>query len=171
MPRFLFESPIGTPKYSCRLVCSRCGGSKADGSPCTRTVCIGTEFCWQHLPVNAKLKIAKSGIPGAGRSLFAWLVPEARGRRGTSVVFARGAKIAAYRGERVTARELSKRYGRATAPYGAGDGALFIDSACRRSAGAMANGSDGRRKANAVLAADGGRGTIELRAKRDIRHF
>lgn len=170
MPRFTFEAPPGTPKFSCQLVCSRCGGTKADGTACTRAVCIGTEYCWQHMTSQARLKIAPSGIAGAGKGLFAWLTLKNRAAHPSDVVSSKGSKILAYDGERVSAQELSTRYGKKTAPYAAGGSGVFIDAACRRGAGGMANGSNRAHRANANYAVDPRSGNIVLRATKHIRH-
>ena len=170
MPRFTFETPPGTKKFSCKLLCSKCGGTKADGTACTRTVCIGTDYCWQHLASQARLRIAPSGVAGAGKGLYAWLTPKNRAAQPSDVVFTKGSRIISYGGERVTAQELNARYGKKTAPYGAGSGGLFIDAACQRGAGGMANGSDKTHTANADFAAARGSGDIVIRAKKNIKH-
>jgi hypothetical protein len=172
MPRsYRFEAPVGSLRFTCPLICSTCRGTKVDGSRCTRTVCIGTEYCWQHLAAHAKLKIAPSSIPGGGKGLFAWLTPKNRALQPDSdVVFEKDARIIRYEGEVVTDQELRRRYGDKTAPYAAGERGLYIDGACQRSAGSMANGSNKNHKHNAVYAVALGPRTIFLRANKNIRH-
>jgi hypothetical protein len=88
----------------------------------------------------------------------------------SDVVFEKDARILRYEGEEVTDQELRRRYGDKTAPYAVGERGLYIDAACQRSAGSMANGSDKNHKHNAVYAVALGPRTISLRANKKIRH-
>lgn len=126
------------PKFSCHLECKECRQPTKTGAPCRRRVCIGLPYCWFHLAQAWKVKVGKSKVRNAGRGLFAHEVGKNRG----DLVFPEGTRIMPYDGESLSRAQKNLRYGpdSNTAPYGmAFDNVKFVDSACRRHVGALAN--------------------------------
>lgn len=165
---FNYRGDSGT-KFSCDLICERCAGKLKTGTRCTRTVCIGLPFCWQHLMTCKDdmhgLKIKKSPI--AGKGLFAW---SKEGRR--DIVYKPGETITLYEGERLTQAQLTKRFGDDTAPYAIDVGGGVIDAACRRGAGAIANAPRNGGASNAEFRSGkkAGMHVVKLVAIKPIRH-
>lgn len=136
--------------YSCQLHCERCEGHRADGTRCTRRVCMGLKHCWQHAVRDLKLRIKTSTMHGAGKGLFA----HSREHEPHEWVFRPGEKIIKYYGDVLTGEQANDRYGDGTAPYGFEVGGRTIDAACRRGIGAFAN-HKAQSRANAKLAKNG----------------
>lgn len=159
-----------TADFRCRLRCDQCSYVKPDGQRCRNRVCIGYPLCWIHTKKEFSLRVKDSTIEGAGKGLFA------------TTGFYQDQWICPYVGENVTHGCLDARYpGDVTAPYAtqyenplafnAGD---FVDSACVRGVGAMANGiflpdgtSAGVEHHNAQIETREG-GVLWLRATEDI---
>ena len=158
-----------------REQCARClahkgstfGNPQPGGTPqCTRSSCLYTPYCWQHLMIVCHLKVARSqaldagGFSGLG--LYAWwpkaprgivFGPRRSGRRGRRRRAPRPAYTHSiesylpgqplYGGELVGLRGFAERYNYGTVlptpPYGYG----VYDAACVRGVGAYAN--DARR--------------------------
>lgn len=127
MSKLVFE----TDRFRCRLHCDRCTHIKANGQRCGNRVCFGTPICWIHTKQLFGLRIKSSSIAGAGKGLYA-----------TRYISA-GSWICPYVGELISEQCLDLRYpGDITAPFTVnnGDGSNYIDSACKRGIGAIANG-------------------------------
>ena len=155
--------------FRCAMSCGRCLGTKANGQRCSRTSCMGYEYCWQHLRSHAMLRIGPSiQLPQAGKGVFAFR----RGALPTDVIFRRGQHLIPYHGENVTIQEVNRRYdpvmyaGRqqreGTAPYYHSG----VDAACARSIGSMLNHRPRPNMTNVVV-----RGANRMIvALRDITH-
>ena len=154
---FRFDAPGQT--FRCALQGVKCEGVGASGRRCDRTVFIGTPLCWQHLR-QIGLEIRESEQPFAGKGLFA-----CRYRPGR-YVFARGAPIVRMHSEKITKRELDRRYGDFTAPYGIEEGEYVEDGACLRGIGMLANHAS--RGANAEYRLH--EGEFWVFARRNIAH-
>lgn len=159
MSRLVFRNEV----FQCPLLCEQCDHLSPSGKRCKRTVCFGWPTCWQHSKIDYGVKTKKSTIPGAGRGLFAT-------RSFDSYEF-----ICPYEGEVVSETCLEQRYpGNAVAPYAVNfDEGNFIDSACIRGIGSIANGlfvrgiSQPRYRHDAVIAPDD-EGVIWLQAIKPI---
>lgn len=143
----------GGTTFSCNLETHRCKAKNKDGKECRRQVTIGLPFCWYHLQRDAHVKIKDSRW---GKGLFAWDPSNTNKKNAridrTKTVFEEGDNIGKYSGERVTARENTRRYGKKTGPYAlghnkAGEGE---DAACKRSFPALVNHGQGNEQ-NAQL--------------------
>jgi hypothetical protein len=127
-------------------------------------VCIGTPLCWQHLLSQMNLRI-KPSVNGPGKGLFA-MMPRQNDDGPRRLVFKQNDYICDYGGEKITKRELDARYGNYTAPYALfvrqrkGKGGHYVNAACMRGVGAMANHANAAR-ANARLAPMGASGALK----------
>jgi hypothetical protein len=153
---FRFEAP--GKRFRCALRCVQCEGRVANGR-CEREVCVGTPLCWQHLR-RVGLEIKESAQPDAGKGLFAYQFRQGR------YVFSRGSPIVKMHSEKTTRRELRRRYGDWTAPYGIEEGEYAEDGACLRGIGMLANHSS--RRANAEYRLH--EGDFWIFAKENIAH-
>lgn len=162
--RFLQPLPPPDWVFTCLLQCSRCGEPGKGGKRCARQVCIGLPRCWQHTWAIDHVRVKDSGIPGAGKGLFA----DKPGGARDAVVFPKDATICEYHGERLTLDQLEARVpGETTAVYAVSQDDRVEDGACVRGLGTLANGSTSKRVTNAVIAI--GRGGFFLRATKNIR--
>jgi hypothetical protein len=96
----------------------RCSATSKKGDKCkNRTLRDG--LCWVHAIKDKKLQVKDSGIPGAGKGLFAVSkMPTAKGGEGSEVVFKPGDVIDTYRGTTMTQEEVDRHYGQdEVAPY------------------------------------------------------
>ena len=117
-----------TNEWSCNLLCSRCTHTKPDGTRCKNRVCIGAPVCWVHTRTKYGVCVKTSTIPGAGKGLFA------------SRQFERNEWICPAGGELIDHACLDERYpGDMTAPYAIDCNTGYLDSACKRGIGMMAN--------------------------------
>lgn len=115
-------------KFACHLQCQQCAHVKADGLRCKNRVCFGTPVCWMHTKTKYKVRAKTSTIPNAGKGLFA-----------TALIPA-GSWICPYIGEQLPKQCIEQRYGTQTAPYVEMKSSVaYIDSACMRGIGSMAN--------------------------------
>lgn len=155
-PRFRYRHhPEGAgaeeTNFTCQLHCERCQGRRANGTRCTRRVCMGLQHCWQHAIREHKLRIKPSGLAGAGKGLFV----NSREHGENEWVFAPGDKIVKYYGDELTEAQVDQRYGEdGTAPYAWTVGAHVVDAACRRGIASFANHKP-QSRANAKLAKNG----------------
>ena len=119
--------------FQCELQCQQCAYMKETGSRCKNRTCIGVPFCWQH---NRRLYGVQVRSSNHGKGLF------------TTRFFPSGSWITPYKGEILSAQCLHSRYpGDITAPYSVRVNAqTFIDSACYRGIGSMANAKFGRNR-------------------------
>lgn len=135
---------------------------------CKRQQYIGFSLCYQHLASDAHVKIAFATNPEHGKGLFA-----TNGTSNNDVVFKKDERIIQYNGEVLNKEELDERYGgdaKDTAPYGYHvNKDKFIDSACLRSAGSLANHKP-LREANAKLYFYTGDKNVYIRATKEIRN-
>jgi hypothetical protein len=163
--RFSFTDSLGQPKFQCPIQCAQCAATSArSGAQCGRRVCIGLPCCWQHLRSNYNVTIQNSMLHGKG--LFAW----ANGGN-AQILFRKGDRIVPYGGELLTHAELVDRYGPDTAPYGVKlSNVRFVDGACSRGAGSVANASSGGSPPNAKLVVNAQKGSVSIRATRPIRN-
>ena len=171
-------------EFRCHLECDQCVFIKPDGQRCRNRVCIGYPVCWVHTKKEYGLRVKDSTIAEAGKGLF------------TLTGVENGEWICPYVGEQISQECLDARYpGDQTAPYAVADGQFvfgdfddlvneniqgfigspYIDSACVRGVGAMANGlfrRDGRSRTaavhNATIDARPGYAGLWLRARKDI---
>lgn len=81
-----------------RTACVRCQANTANHTRCTRKTCKYGFQCWQHSIKNLGLKVKKSTIPGAGQGLF------------TAKRFDANSRMIEYKGEKLTKKELDRRY-------------------------------------------------------------
>jgi hypothetical protein len=142
---------VGDTHFTCLLHCEQCQGRRANGTRCTRRVCMGLQHCWQHAIGELKLRIKPSTMQGAGKGLFV----QSREHEHHEWVFRPGDKIVKYYGDVITEEQADHRYGEGTAPYGweVGQGRV-VDAACRRGIAAFANHKP-QSRANAKLAKNG----------------
>jgi hypothetical protein len=126
MSRLTFDSS----RFQCHLQCGQCNRFTKNGNQCRRRVCFGYPSCWQHTIADYGIKIRSSTVINGGKGLFATRnIPQ-------------GTWICPYLGELITETCLNIRYpGDETAiyvePLRPG---VYIDSACQRGIGSMANG-------------------------------
>lgn len=81
--------------------CPQCVASNKGGTDrCSRPTCKYGPKCWQHTKIQDGLVVKKSTIKGAGEGLFA------------AKAFHKDEKVAQYTGEKLTAPQLAKRYGK-----------------------------------------------------------
>jgi hypothetical protein len=155
-----FQCPI--TRYRCEHVVA---GANAQ---CKRQQYIGFSLCYQHLAIDAHLKIAPATNKEHGKGLFA-----TNGTNNGDVVFKNGERIIKYNGEVLDKAELDDRYGgdaKDTAPYGYQvNKNKYVDSACLRSAGSLANHKP-LQKANAKLYFSTSDGGVYIRALRKIKN-
>lgn len=120
-------------QFRCRLRCDQCTFVKPDGNRCRNRVCLGYPICWIHTKQTYGVKTRPSVL--GGRGLFA------------TRNFQQGDWIVPYVGEIIDEECVNLRYpGDVTATYVLEDtDARFIDSACQRGTGAIANGRFNRR--------------------------
>lgn len=136
--------------FQCPLLCDQCTFITESGR-CKRRVCFGWPDCWQHTIIEYGVKTRPSTIKGAGKGLFA------------TRPFYKGEWICPYHGQITPKQCLDTLYpGDTLAPYAVevdGSG-VFVDSACTRGIGSMANGlflggvSNHRARHNAELQRD-----------------
>lgn len=123
----------GYVQFQCALQSHRCVQNKSNGQRCKLRTVIGTNMCWRHLLTHHNLRIKESGIPGAGKGLFAM-------SKQNEIVFRKGDVIIEYLGEVITKNELDGRYGEYTAPYALQETRnRYLDSACNRGIASLAN--------------------------------
>lgn len=133
---FEYTDPVDPDLFDfrCNLRCDQCAFIKADGTRCRNRVCIGYPLCWIHTKKEYALRVKDSTIEGAGKGLFSLKELDA------------GEWICPYVGESISEACLNNRYGEdGTAPYAVQEDDFiyeesYIDSACVRGVGAMANG-------------------------------
>ena len=122
--------------FAASLVCERCEGTTKTGQRCTRSTCIGTRWCFQHLVSVKHLHVHDSTIHGAGKGLFA----KDPKQDPDAILFNKGDKIIAYDGELINDATLKERYGAFTAPYGIQISQdRFEDGALHRGIGSLTN--------------------------------
>lgn len=149
-----FEFTCSTHTFQCELVGTTC-------NKCNRVVHIGCPMCPTHLRTCLHVKVAPSSIPQAGVGVFAWHP------RKDAAVFQEGHFIIPYAGELIRKKELNRRYGKHTAPYGIQIRPnLFEDGACVRGVGSLVNHSVDKENVHYLRY----RGRIYIVAKRDIHH-
>jgi hypothetical protein len=125
-------------KFDKTLKSMRCIHRIPGTGRCLKRCLIGLKECWMHLEKNRTLKIRESGhlqnLGHTGKGLYAY-------HRNTNrvVLFKKGETICKYNGERINTRELRKRYGRYTAPYGIKVGNKYEDAALQRGVGSLVN--------------------------------
>jgi len=142
-------------QFSCQLQCTQCTATTKSGQRCKRRVCIGAPVCSSH---RKDFVIKKSGIPGAGKGLFA--------KRD----FKKNEVLGEYYGEELSAKQLTERYGQSTAPYALLAGGKIIDSACKRSLMSVANAKKNLEQANAKFSNNiNANGRVNVRAKKKIK--
>jgi hypothetical protein len=156
------------PHFSCNLKSNQCKGKTKNGNTCKNKTLMSIPYCWIHLQNDKKLRIKDSLIPGAGKGLFAVDKNKPEGAK----IFKKGQVIIQYSGEIINEENLNHRYGNYTAPYSiitrSTPPKRYIDSACERGAGAMANQGLTIGQNNAKLSPSGGR--VFLTAIKDIKN-
>lgn len=114
------------------LECKQCAYTKADGARCKRRTCKALPYCYQHSSSALGVKIAQSGIPGAGSGLYA--TKEFRGSNADKKW------IAPLDGQHLTHQQVDQRYtAHATAPYTVEYGGMNYDGALKRYIGHYSN--------------------------------
>lgn len=141
MSKLTFETDV----FRCHLRCDTCTYVKADGHRCKNRVCIGYPMCWIHTKKEYGLRVKDSTVEGAGKGLFTLNGAE------------NGEWICPYVGDEISQECLDTRYPdpEQTAPYAVQNEDFiyeesYVDSACVRGVGSMANGlfrRDGRPRA------------------------
>ena len=136
MPKLFTFKVNNSPKFLCDLKSEQCLDTKKTGARCKCRAIIGYQYCHSHLMYKHKLKVKDSTIPGSGKGLFACDPMTER----NEIIFRPKDRIVIYGGEPLDQKELSKRYGEHTAPYALKTGRdRFLDGACRRGVGSLAN--------------------------------
>jgi hypothetical protein len=165
--RKLFQCTVNDTGTS---YCHQCKFITAKGSRCKLKSCLDLDYCWIHLSIKYKVKIAPSKIKVNGKSiglgLFARtnkplssdVMQRVKSRRVTQedkakyIVFRPGDVIGKYMAEKVDAKELSRRYDymqdgklvEQTAPYAVSKNSENIfDSLCHRNFVSYANDARG----------------------------
>lgn len=129
-----FTSPSGN--FSCRLESKQCLADTRKGKRCKRMTRQQLPYCHEHAKTVLGVELKKSSIPNAGKGLFA--VKE----------FRKQDLIVPYGGETIDREELEERYGADTAAYAFQlQKNLFLDAACVRGVGSMANTNPGHNNA------------------------
>ena len=145
------------PQYECDVSCLRCEARSSGGGRCKNRTCLSLPFCWIHTRQKYNVKVAVSGIPNAGKGLFAFLSPRERRARGQGLrdrpVFRPREWIAPITGDLKPLQEINDSYEPHTAPYGIRKNAREgFDGACNRTIGHTANTHRNRRRLNANIA-------------------
>lgn len=136
-PRFRFSADDGSVAFQCPLQCARCEGRTRQDTQCTRSTCVGTGLCWQHLLSTRNLRIKDSAY---GKGLFATLDRRTDDEACQRIVFRKGDRITDYGGEALLMTDLTLRYAGYTAPYGLSTTAgRAEDGACARGIGTLVN--------------------------------
>ena len=91
-------------KYSQRDVV-QCKSKTLKNARCKKRTA-KSKKCWIHLGKEDNLRIKKSTLPNAGEGLFAY-----------KKRFRKNKTIGAYRGKKMTKRQIDRKYGEYTAPY------------------------------------------------------
>jgi len=114
-------------RWECKLQHRRCQATNKRGSQCSRITQLTLPYCWQHLQTQANLVIGPTTLRG-----FDFIGLFACGRD-----FKRGDTIIEYVGSQTDPKKFQERYpgDREIAPYAMG----FLDAACTRGAGSIAN--------------------------------
>lgn len=144
MVKFTYQNP--EKSFSCQLQCNQCTAHTESGSRCKLRVCVGVPYCWIHNRSIKHLAIKKSTIQNAGKGIFA-IRTKTKGltqQQKRKPIFKKNQVITKYEGETKTMQELNERYGENyTAPYTLGyriNGEdIYIDGACKRGVGTIAN--------------------------------
>ena len=125
-------------RFECELKSKRCEAHNVNLKRCGKRTVIGLPYCWIHLLKLYNLRIKESNIPKLGMGLFAMN----KKADNNAIIFKKGDTIIEYKGELIDEKELNKRYGDNTAPYGIQvKKDVYIDAACERGAGSLANHS------------------------------
>lgn len=155
-------------QFHCALECKTCRVKNTTNplKRCSRTVCIGLPYCWQHLQSKYHLKIKLSEhLKGAEKGLYAYDPKSTSG-----IVFQPNQKIVRYIGQKITQKQLDKRYDydghNVTAPYAA----YNVDAACKRGVASLANDSKPSSKSTNARFIKRRNGHIYLYALKPIRH-
>jgi hypothetical protein len=169
MPKqFLFnedEDDDEENQFSCILEKLQCTGTNKNGSRCKRKCIVPYEYCYQHLASIKKLRVKKSTIANAGLGLFA--LDKQAGP--DSIVFRKDDIISDYNGRILNFKELNRLYGFRTAPYAAKvNENYFIDAACKRGVGSIANRNPGNN--NAKILVDHRNKKVRIRALKPIKN-
>lgn len=115
----------------------QCVSNTKQGRQCKRRTA-HTNKCWTHLAWQDNLRIKPSNIVNAGKGLFAWTKP----------ILARK-KFTKYTGRKMTAREVTQKYGQGLAEYALCDRGRCIDANYTTdAAGRFSNDSRGSRYRN-----------------------
>jgi hypothetical protein len=152
--------------FECKINSVRCIGKNKSGQICKRRICIGTPYCFTHLPSYMHLKVKISNIPNAGKGIFAI----DKTKNDNEIVFKKGDIICKYGGEFINLDEKNERYENYTAPYGMElSKNVFQDCACKRDVGSIVNTAN-YKKDNNVEFIISTRPTreVKLRAKKNI---
>ena len=97
----------------------KCESQNVTGTQCSRVTDIGAGICSWHLSCKYRLCIKKSTIKIKNKSIgFGLFTTNPNNKK--ELVFRKNDFILSYTGEVVTKKELNKRYGNYTAPYGIG---------------------------------------------------
>lgn len=176
-PQFEFKYKRQT-LFECDLMCARCQFRTRDGNrvrQCSRNNCRYLPFCWQHMQMLYKIKVARTELRDANGERYPFLglfacateLPEGE------ILFQRGQAIIPYIGERLTQRETDARYDvdgvEHTGPYALSTPQRrdrVLDAACVRGSAAYANHRGDNPNAELQFV----RGSALLQAARDIRN-
>eukprot|EP01041_Mallomonas_annulata_P017839 gene17839-36492_t len=132
--------------FECPINSVRCSAHNSNGARCKRRVCIGSPYCFGHLPMYLHLKIMTSTIPHGGKGLFAF----DKTKENNEIVFKKGTVICEYGGEFITYDELDDRYGDYTGPYAMRlSNQTIQDCSCKRDVGSIANTANLKKNNNA----------------------
>ncbi len=165
---FKYHRKCDDATFQCPVKRFQCEHVVGANTQCKRHQYIGFSLCYQHLAIDAHLKIAPATNPDHGKGLFA-----TNGTSNNDIVFNKDDRIIQYNGEVLNKAELDDRYGgnnKDTAPYGFQvNNNKYVDSACLRSAGSLANHKP-LQTANAKLYYSTGSGNVYIRATKNIKN-
>lgn len=163
--------------WSCPLQTMRCAHEIKTNIRCKRNTTYTTVYCWQHLKSVAKLRIGTTTMQDSKRQKldFTGLFVCDMKKFQNTIIFKTGDIITSYIGEIISNAELQNRYpGKETAPYTLQiSKTRFLDSACIRSVGSLANAclpTNKNCKLNAKLVIGSHGNYPHLKASKNIRN-
>jgi hypothetical protein len=166
---FVYSDRQGV-RFSCNLECGPCQGRKLNGQNCTRRVCVGLPYCFQHAVTMLNVQ---NKWHGPNKILTAVAHKDRRGR----IVFKPKDVICDYIGEVIPRKEAVRRYGSSDIPYSnpSNSDSMVVDPACKRGIGSLIGYSNELglspniefKVSNRINY--GGRALITLKAKKNIK--
>lgn len=148
-PRWKFKYE---DSFECNMECMQCM-ARMGNRRCTRKSCYTIPYCWQHLKLIAHLRVGRTTLknPDTGRRFTFRGLFACDAKNPGGIVFRHKDIITPYVGEILNQDELDERYDEdEVAPYVehinvgmVGDPSIYVDGACIRGVGALANDATG----------------------------